>query len=34
MKGYWTTSGTGINTSWETLSSYGDNITIIYTIKK
>jgi hypothetical protein len=34
MEGYWTTSGTGINTSWKTFSSYGDNITIIYTIKK
>ena len=34
MKGYWTTSSTGSNTSWKTSSSYGDSITVIYTIKK
>ena len=34
MSNYWTTSTTGANTSWKTLSSFGDNITIIYTVKK
>ena len=34
MKEYWTTSGTGLNESWETSSSYGDQITVIYKIKK
>ncbi len=34
MKGYWTTSGTSVSTSWKTSSSYGDNITIVYTVKK
>ena len=34
MNKYWTTSSTGTNTSWKASSSYGDNITIVYTVKK
>ena len=34
MNKYWTTSSTGANAPWKISSSYGDNIIIVYTIKK
>jgi hypothetical protein len=34
MDKYWTTSGTTINTSWKSTSTYGDDFTINYIIKK
>ena len=34
MDKYWTTSGTTTNTSWKTASTYGDDLTIKYIIKK